>query len=1850
MPGLSCPKPRRRTADDFAQQCASRRTGKSRPAQPTLLAQLQRNERTLEFARSGLAEAVRLDHVLTAAAEWLLDNGYLIRTQIAEIRRHLPRRYHHILRAGDSGEPYIYELARELTAHTKYFLDESNIRDCLSRYQEVAALTIAELWAFPLLLRVALIEALASMAARIARVQELREAAYFWANRLAAGSRRGRAEVDRVLQALEGEPVAAEPYFLTSLAEQLQDEEDALAPLQHWIEAQLGQPLPELVRDQHTLEAAQSVSTANAFGSLRTLSRIEFAKIFESVSLMEAELRDDPGGVYSHSDFSTRDRCRRAVERISRHSGVGEVEVARQANALAAAHAADPHTAHVAYFLIDEGIGQLERATFARVPARTRFLRGIRRFATPVYLTGIIGLTLSFLVFLLALAWDAGVRHNAMLAVLGVLALFPLSELCVQIINALVISLLPPEVLPSMDYQEGIPVDQATLVVVPMMLSSAEVAQREIEKLEVRFLANRENNLFFSLFSDFTDAGEAVVPGDAELLEGLRKGIEELNARYPAGRFLLFHRERKWSESEQKWIGWERKRGKIEELNAFLTGQGSPEILIEGALPCPVRSVITLDSDSQLPPGAARRMVETIAHPLNRVVIDPATRVRRRGYSIIQPRVGIGLPGATATRFTRIFSDTTGTDPYCQAVSDAQQDLFREGIFHGKAIYDLHAFHTILGGRFPAETLLSHDLIEGAYAGVGLATGIELFENLPLDYASYSARQHRWIRGDWQIAPWIFRTVPTASGGREQNPLSVIGRWRIFDNLRRSLVPAASLLLLLFGWLLSGAPAAWSLVVGLAIAIPAITPLLDRTARILEGTVYGWRGAADDLIRAAVNVAFLPHLAWIATDAIVRVTYRRHVSHRNMLEWQTAESAGSNSTRLAASTRRQMSMICGLSIVLMVGLALRHASLAGSAFVVLWVISPGVVHWLGRMDAWTHTQSLTGANTLYLRHLARKTWRYFDDLVNASNNWLPPDNSQLRLHVAVAQRTSPTNIGLWLTSALAARDMGYLTADEFLARCSRTMAKLNCLERYEGHLLNWYDTSTLAPLLPRYVSTVDSGNLIASLWILEHGCKQIVRAPILDRSCLKGLEDTISVLEETCGRDPSTATPLRALRRLLRGTAKGHELLTRLRNAVPPMQQLRDRGKWPESPGEDRSYWLERLTYELNSWTETVDRYLRWMEVLPQPPDSLLRELGDDAVRLRRRLLHSTPSLRVLAAGALTPLNTLLARRNVPGLCPQMVQWLDQLAAEYQAARRSAAEAVQGFEALTKSTKRFSAGIHMGFLYDKRRRLFGIGYLVGGPVDFSSHYDLLASECRIASLVAIAQGDIPISHWSALGRPHVRSGGQDALLSWTGTMFEYLMPLLFTRTYRNSLLDWACVQAVRRQIEYAREKRVPWGASECAYSALDANQVYQYRAFGVPGLALKQEQDEELVVAPYATVLALAVDPGAATENLRRLEHAGLAGPMGLYEAIDYTRQNQRDGELGVVVYAYMAHHQGMSLVALDNALHGGIMQRRFHDDLRIRAVETLLFERVPNTRVPLAEKRQMFPPVRSAAAQEPAMRVWDEATGSPRVHLQGNGSYSLMVTNSGGGYSRWKEFDITRWKADTTLDPWGSFLYVRDLRSDMVWSAAPQPIAGDGSCSAHFSADRAEFHRNVSGVGMVLDVTVAADDDAELRRFTATNRSVRSRHLELTSYLELALAPHAVDRAHPAFSKMFIETEYVGGGVLLAHRRPRSPEEDPVWAAHLMIGAPGDIQWETDREQFLGRARTPEAPVALRRDLTGSVGTVIDPIFSLRCRATIEPRGSLEITFVTLAAASRENLIALVAKFRRRGLGGPRI
>ena len=1817
----------------------------------SLLPLIRDSENVVESARDDLAEAVRLEYGITHEAEWLLDNAYLIRANIADIRHNLPDNHNKILpvlkNQTGSVRLRVYHLAAELIDCTAHRLVPESIVSFVDAYQQKSPLTIAELWVLPLMLRLVLLERLRRLSELASLRQHQKELADFWAGRLLNAAQRTPEVFAQIMVQLDRSGDELTPHFIERLGEQLQQEETALAPIQTWIQEKTGQRWIDIVRSEQAEEANDLMLIASAIGSLRQLSELQYPKIVEAVSRMEAILLNDPAGIHGRSDFATRDRCRRVVENSARHSRFSEWEVARLAVELAQTAPPGSREQCVAYHLLDQGLPELEKRLSCRIPWRERRLRFLLRHPTVLYLGSLATLTTALSISFGLVAYSSGSVSQVILLTLGFLALFPSSELATYLLHLFITWMLPPRVLSKMSFREGIPEDCRTLVVVPMMLLTPDSIRGEIEKLEVRYIANPGANLWFSLLSDFTDAAGREMPEDDDLLGSLMKGIEQLNSRHGDGRFLLFHRSRTWCDTEARWIGWERKRGKLEELNSLLNGDGHEDLLCVGTLPAAIRYVITLDADTQLPHDSAKKLIETIAHPLNRVELTADGRNRTRGYSVIQPRVSITLPSATATRFTRLFTDARGTDPYSQAVSDVYQDLFGEAIYHGKAIYDVRAFHKILHARFPEQRLLSHDLIEGSYVGVGLASDVELFEQFPSDYTSYGKRQHRWIRGDWQIASWVLPQVPSAIGNEQvSNPLSAINRWKIFDNLRRSLVPLASLLLLLVSWTFHAVPKVASGLVALTLILPLLFQFLDRLVARWRGDTQSWREASSDFNLAIVKTSFLPHQAYLSIDAILRVLYRLKVSHLHLLEWQSAEVSQQASRLHLDPFRAHFFLICATAAMFMAALAIRgHLwRTAWAPFLVLWVAAPAVQHWIRlQRRSLRKAEVLDADDQRFLRRMARATWRYFDDLVGPKHNGLPPDNSQEALRIEVAERTSPTNIGLWLMAAVSARDFGFLTPEPMVDRCAATLATLAKLESCEGHLLNWYNTRTLEPLLPKYVSTVDSGNLIASLWVLSQASQQLDAEPQLDARALRGLADTLAVVTERLPLEHGTSVLLVIMRSLLEEEAIGIEVLSRIRLAAEPARKLTDSLRWSVSPGGERAYWFTRLEQQIQSWIQHADRHLRWLDVLAAPPDEFLQPLGADVISERRRLLRDLPTWGAVARGEfglLFDISKQSAGKDT--YSENLATWLASLNAEFENARRAATDLLARFKLLGEQSEVLADRMDMRFLYDRQRRLFAIGYQVGGPLNITAHYDLLASEARLASLVAIAKGDVPAEHWLALGRPYTSANGQ-VLLSWSGTMFEYLMPMLFTRTFRNSLLENACAEAVKRQIEYTKDRGVPWGISESAYSALDSSKIYQYRAFGVPSLGLKRGLEEDLVIAPYASALALLVDLAESIKNLKRLVKVGMYGRMGFYESLDYSRQDERLGNKGVIVYTYMAHHQGMSLMALNNVLNHSIMRDRFHSDRRIKAIEPLLFERIPPVPSMLVHRPPEEAAIRLVSGPSvPEYRVFDEDTPIPRAQLLGNGRYGLMITNTGAGYSRWGDFDITRWRSDTTRDNWGTFLYLCEDSSNTLWSMTHQPLnVEDPRYTATFSADHAEFRRRKMGIESLMEVTVSPEDDVEIRRITLINQGSRLRNISLTSAAELSLAPHGADRAHPAFSKMFIQTEaHPELNALIAWRRLRSATDTPIWVAQLMIQSPESetpIEYETDRALCLGRGRTWRDPLL---SLNQTAGFVLDPVFVMRRRMSLEPRQQVQISLVTIAAASREDLMRLIHKY----------
>ncbi len=1816
-----------------------------------LLARLRHSERLLQRVHRHLAEAGRARQQSVLAADWLLDNAYVIQGHIDDIYRNLPRRFFKRLPLlGDGpyrGLPRVYALAAELIACSDGRIETEIISKFVHALQTRTPLTMAELWALPLLLRLRLIERLSVLASAVEQRQCERELAEFWANRLRTARRRDPERLLDLLALMAREEPLPSVHLADELLDQLYDEETTLASARVWLERQFGAGFADAFAHEQRRQTAEQIALTNAVLSLRWLAQTDWRTLFEALNGVDAVLAQDPAAIYTQMDFATRDRYRHAVEEIAQRSTGDEIQIARAALALTQVHN-DDLLGHVGYYLIDMGRAVLEDAVHFRPSAGMTARRFLRRHTTGIYLGTLTAMSLAVVAALAAAAFTHG-ESLPIVIVLSVLALLPASELAVQVTNYLVTRAVAPRLLPRLYFGAGIPADYKTLVVIPTMLSTPDAILREVERLERRYLANPDAQLRFALVSDYHDAPALSMPEDMEYLEVAVRATESLNARYGDGRFFLLHREREWNAGEKCWMGWERKRGKLEQLNQYLLGSTQPEITsmlrsgdaqeLQG-----IRFVITLDADTQLPPESARRMIETLAHPLNLPRLAADRRSVTRGYTLLQPRVSTSLPSATATLFSLLFTASKGIDPYANAVSDIYQDLFGDGSYHGKGLYDLHAFHTLLDRRFPSSHLLSHDLLEGAHARVGYASDIELFDQFPSDYAGFAHRQHRWIRGDWQIIDWLRKRVPAADGAYQTTILPLMQRWRIFDNLRRSLLPIASLALLLISWMFSAEIFLWSAFVVMVMWLPAFVALIDRLTRAPLMDRQAWQDVVEGFARVSVFIALLPHQAYLAADAIARVAYRRMISKKRLLEWETAQQTQSRGARRRSQFIQRLTWITWVSAGagLIAAPAWPHGGVLVYFLTLAWASAPALVLLLNWRVRERSARNLTDDECLWLRGVTRETWHFFAKFVGTPSNFLPPDNFQAALRTEVAERTSPTNIGLYLLSVLAARDLGYITTAAVIERIGATLDTLDKLDRYEGHFFNWYHTGSLQALHPRYVSTVDSANLLATLYALEQGFYDLLAGPALGTEIFAGLSDTYQHVQETSEKTPAEFDTKQAPNAAL----TLEEIVRRVRSARRLAQAQTSADESADDTGH--AYWAAQFAAEVQQWNDNLDVCFRWAEVLADPPGGL-HLLSQDAHAWRRQALADAPSLKSLATGDVRGLMSLIAltyRKDDEELPQELRIWLAELADAGAEAQIYADVQLERGAALIRRIQAFAEAMRLSFLYHPERRLFAIGYNVDERRMDNSFYDLLASEARLASFLAVARNEVPVQHWWALGRPFGMAYRRRVLLSWSGTLFEYLMPLLLTRRYRNSLLDDACRAAVACQIDYGNRRGIPWGISEAAHSALDANKIYQYRAFGVPGLGLKRGLEEDLVVAPYASALALAVDAPAAVRNLKRL--SALRKPSqpeaayGYYESIDYTRQQGPEGSRGVIVYAYMAHHQGMLLLAINNVLHDNIMPRRFHAHPRVRAVESLLYERVPLAPAMAKDYVRDAPLARLSALPSAAVeQAVDFDTAAPRTHLLSNDELSVMITHSGGGYTRWKDIDITRWRADTTCDAWGSYIYVKDDDSGERWSCAYQPVQSRGKgLSVQFTADKAEFQRRGVSVDTVMEVIVSPEDNAEIRRVTFTNRTARARTLAITSYSELALAPHNADRAHPAFSKLFIYTEALPDiNALIAWRRPRGGD-DEIFAGHLITPCPAEFRYETNRLRFIGRGQAPVQPAAMHEELSNSAGAVLDPIFSLRQRYALAPGERFNVSVVTVCASTRAEVIALLEKY----------
>ena len=1715
------------------------------------------------------------------AAEWLLDNEYHVRRAVRQVRGDMPPAFYRRLARSAlpeaQGSPRALLAARSYVEETHAQIDASTATDFVNRFQGEEGLSLAELWAFPAMLRLVALEEIVTTFCCLVR---------------------------------------------------------ELAP-----------PFQALERPGNWQHRDPTDALSRAIMALAAIERIDWKAFVEATSHVEAILRTSPDGLYRDMDFDTRDRYRQAIEDLAEGTGHSEPDIAREAVRMSRDQMGSSRQRHVGWWLVNGGRAEFEALTGYHGKRADVFRRLALRRPGWVYFTGLVGLGALALAIPLALlvVWDAS---GVALAFGALLLTMPASIIAVTVTNWLVTQIVPPRVLPKMDFREGLPEGVEAAVIVPAIFRNPEDVVPVLAQLERHMLTNPDPRMHYALLSDPADAAHPVTDEDEALEAALISGIRELNRRHaPSAPFVLLHRRRTWNAVDGIWMGWERKRGKIEMFNDFLhDGAGDAFPLTEGDV-AGLRSatfVVTLDADTIAPPGAVHSLLGTLAHPLNRAEFDEDGGRVIAGYTFIQPRIEISPEAGAVSPFTRFYTGDTAIDIYSRAVSDVYQDLFGEGIFTGKGAYDASAFRRSLGTRVPENALVSHDLFEGLHGRAALASDIVLYEGFPERYPDFARRMHRWIRGDWQLLPWLARKAPGRGGDRLRNPLSALDRWKIVDNLRRSLIAPFLVLLALCGWLaIPEAALVWTLMTVAAPGTYLVTYVVTGISRgRRRGAVQDrWRQFRDHAGRWLLEIAFMGNEAVICLDAIVRALWRLTVSRRNMLEWSTAAHVAATGPDTRARFWVDMAGAPVLALAITTTLAvLAPAALPGALpLLVIWALSPEIAYLICR--PWHPAEdSLSDTDVAWLRHIARRTWAYFETFAGPEDNWLAPDNYQIDPEAKIAHRSSPTNVGMQFLSSITALDLGHIGLRDLAQRTEYVLEAVERIERYQGHIVNWFDTRTLLSLEPRYVSTVDSGNLAVALLTLRESLIEAANGPVLSRSLWDGLIDTLGLLTEATGDLPTLQSQaVRAQIRALSDRARiarddpaewRRTLCLSLEEDLPKLSKaiLKALDATPGTDPVELHFWFERCRHHAASFLRDLDTLCPWLAM-----DGWVA-FEEHAPAIAAKLLPDMPHSQL---GDVID----CMQGNIENLAKTGVEGAE-LRTAISAGQAAQVALRDSLLTLAEKADRLAMGMDFSFLHDRETRTFFIGYNLSFDRMDDHRYDLLASEARLASYIAIAKGDVPAEHWFHLGRPISRSSGPLTVLSWNGSMFEFLMPALLIRSAPGQLLGQSEQAAVDIQRRYGDRLGLPWGVSEAAFAARDTAQNYQYRAFGVAGLGMRQGLAEDYVVAPYASALALSVRPGPAVDNLRRLEALGIRGRYGFYDAVDFTPSRLPETATHVPVCTYMAHHQGMLLSAIGNALNDSVFVRRFNRDARISAIDLLMHERVPWEYIP-----EPLPDAGSTLPEQIERRVrplhgWSaEDTEAPQVHTLGNGHLSVWLSSTATGCIWRHGQSLTRWVSDHVIDDGAARILLRDVEDDAVWEFRRTP---EHWVDVMFYAEKASFHLQYHDIAATQEICVAAADDVEIRRVTLVNHDDRHREVDVTSYAEPVLAPHAAHERHPAFSKLFVRSEILTDmNAVLFTRRPRRPKDVPPVMLHRLLCEDQCVVpagSETDRRALVGRHGTYLA--AANAEMTGAAGWTLDPVAALRARVSLAPGQRTTFAFLTIAAGSRQAAIETAERY----------
>ncbi len=1752
---------------------------------------------------------------VASCAEWLLDNLYLIKKEYKDIKVSVSGSYYRdlpVMKEGVmKGYPRVYYIVREMLSHTYGIVDEDTIESFISSYQENKILKDCELWVLPIMVRMALIQNISAVTGNMVLMQKEKDRAEITAGKIINSGKN------------TGEKINFTSHFTEKFIRILRDNLIEDAEIYDWINEELSKKdssIGRMVSIDHQKQGIYQVLMENSIKGIREICALNWRENFERLSYVEQVLKTDPSGIYDKMDFRSKDYYRRRIEKLSPKIDVPESFIAKKAVECAGEvpETSEKYEKHVGYYLIDKGMERLKEKIKPGGKETTHIM-------TPEFYIGSVlfgTIFLDTLISGISFYFEDLYFWQYILEI--VILLIPTSEIFISIFNWSINKLSEPRFIPKVEFKQGIPEQFSTAVVIPALTSHRTRIKALIDDLEVYYLANREENLYFVLLEDFKDSTRKKEPEDKALVDTALYEIKKLNEKYGTegkDKFYFLSRYRKYNERENKWIGWERKRGKLMEFNSLIRRDKNTSFdIISGDISnlYKVKYVITLDADTVLPKDTAKLLVGAMVHPLNVPYLDNKKVVR--GHGLMQPRISVGVVSANKTLYSRIFSGQTGIDLYTTAVSDVYEDMFDEGIFTGKGIYDVDVFNSILRGEIPENTVLSHDLLEGSYVRAALLTDVELIDGYPAYYNSNCKRLHRWARGDWQLMPWIFR----------KNSLNKLSRWKIFDNLRRSTVQPGVMLLIIIALTLFQAPNNLLAIALISLLCPILFDMsetvMSHTGKIkLPNNIISFKNTLEQFL---LLLSFLPHKVCLMLDAIIRTIYRVFISRKNLLQWQTAADVEAVSSKTFKSYLKSM-WPCDAAGAVTAFLAFENnvdTLLFMMPFCILWFLAPWIAFSVSREEKNNEEIGIKCEERKLLGEISRRIWAYFEDFTLPENNWLPPDNYQEKPHRGLACRTSPTNMAMGIVSNITAYDLGYLGIEEVEYRLKNIVLNMESLERYRGHFYNWYDIKTKDPLGARYISTVDSGNLVGYIWVTVEALKEYINRPFVNENLVSGLGDTLGLAQMEIAEKFKVH---RVYEDFIGKKCKFNifSLKCFLNSVLERASMI----------GGDFSelYWNEKVKYMISHFQKELDEFFPWVDFI------------DRNERFKN------------IRGELDKIANFISIKEIPDAVDRLIhikfedcfksetEDLEQLKYLLGNTKLKVENLLSGLENLEDKLIKMSKEHDFSILYDKKRRLFAIGYDVENNTAGSNYYDLLASEARQASFVAIAKGQVEKSHWFNLGRAMTYAGGGKVLVSWSGTMFEYLMPLIIMKKFPGTLLDETYKHVVEAQKRYVSGKNIPWGISESAYYDFDSDSVYQYKAFGVPEIGLKRGLIDELVIAPYATIMALQVDFKSSFDNLKAIVKLKAKGKYGFYDAVDYTSKRLEKGRKNALVKCFMVHHEGMSFMSLDNVLRDNILQERFHRIPEVRAVELLLQEK--NSGDVIYDKKQETGEPRIVPQNENiiARRYGDPKTDLPEVNVISSGRYSLMVTNSGSGYSRIGDIMLYRYREDLVTNDTGMFFYIKNINSNEYWSASYEPCKFmPEEYEAVFLPGKSEFKRKDGNLRTHTEITVSQEDNGEIRKISVTNMSNSAREVEITSYLEVTLSSYNADLVHPAFGKLFIQTEFVQNPMcIIACRRSRDMDEHKKWLVQTtavdgnQIGA---VQYETSRENFIGRGRNLTNPKVMDNDmqLTKSVGAVIDPIISLRVRMRIEPGRTGRIAYSTIAADSREDAIKLADKY----------